>query len=244
VFRVKIKTSFLRTHQILDSSNMAMNPRILKFMNNAQNLTQKSYVYGLDKQKLHFIIKKRFRALRNHDIHREKDVPMESLTDLSSQQSGGNQSAASPQKQRLIKHIMRLTLLKGILIGISLVFLMVELYKTFLIPRGGSLLVSPGINESLLPLALISFGTIFALQWRLQILCQQHPAFQRNTDGTFPLMLGILGINFIGMGCLILLIRWGNLPSNVMFPIIGIWFLSFLAVFLYLSSQGKQHKAQ
>lgn len=213
-------------------------------MNNAQNLTQKSYVYGLDKQKLHFIIKKRLRVLRKHDIHREKDVPMESLTDPSSQPSGDNQSAASLQEQQLIRRITRLTLLKGILIGISLIFLVARLYNTFLIPRGGFPLVSHEVDELLLPLALISFGTIFALQWRLQILCQQHPAFQRNTDGTFSLMLGILGINFIGMGCLILLIRWGNLPSNVMFPIIGIWFLSFLAVYLYLSFRGKQHETQ
>ncbi len=169
---------------------------------------------------------------------------MESLVNCPDQPSRDNQSTMSPQEQRLIKRITRLTLLLGILIGISLVFLAVELYITFLIPRGGLLLVSPRVDELLLPLALISFGVIFVLQWKLQILRGQYFAFQRITDSTFSLQLGILGINFIGMGCLFLLIRWGNLPSNVMFPIIGVWFLSFLAVYLYLPFRGKRREAQ
>lgn len=167
---------------------------------------------------------------------------MENRMDRLEQPFGDNQLTMSLEEQRLIKRITRLTLLLGILVGIFLVFLVLVLYNTFLIPRGGPHLVAPVIDELLLPLALISFGTVFVIQWKLQILRGQYIAFRGNIDNTFSLQLGILGINFIGMGCLILLIRWGNVSSTIVFPIIGIWFLGFLGIYLYLPFRNKRRE--
>ncbi len=168
---------------------------------------------------------------------------MENRMDRSEQLPTNNQSTMSPEELQRFKRITRFTLLLGILIGIFLVLLAVVLYNTFLTPRGGSHLVAPVVDELLLPLALISSGAIFILQWRLQTLRGQYLAFRHVIDSTFSLQVGILGINFIGMGCLFLLIRWGNLPSNIVFPIIGVWFLSFLAICLYLPFRGKGREA-
>ncbi len=167
---------------------------------------------------------------------------MENRMSRSEQPLEDNQSTISLEEQYLVKRIIKLTLLLGILIGISLIFLAVVLNNTFLIPRGSFHLVTPVVDKLLLPIVLILFGVVFIIQWNLQLLRGRYIAFQRSIDSTFSLQLGILGMNFAGLGCLFLLIQWGNLPSKVVFPIIGLWFLSFLAVYFYLPFRKKRRE--
>src|ERR1019366_2348480 len=153
-----------------------------------------------------------------------------------------NQPTPLPEELQIIKHITRLTLLLGIMIGITLVFLAMVLYNTFFAPRGGPSLFAPIALELLLPLILISSGAAFVTQWRLQILRCQSTVFRNNIDTTFSWQLGILGISFIGAGCLILLIRRTSLPASIGLQAIGIWFIGFLAAYLYLLFHNRLRK--
>lgn len=109
---------------------------------------------------------------------------------------------------RLITRVMRWTLLTGMMLGCSLTLFGIEEFHT---PLQISDLV---IAHLLGPLWSIAFGATGVLYWNVQRLRSQLAALRRNADGLFSRRLfGLLGIEFIGLGCVVLLAPY--LPQDV-----------------------------
>lgn len=73
----------------------------------------------------------------------------------------------TPAEQRLIKRVMRLTLLQGIL---DMVLFGVLLYDFLIARKGGFHIATPSVDELLLSLVFILQGVVSILQWKAQVL--------------------------------------------------------------------------
>lgn len=138
----------------------------------------------------------------------------------------------------LSKSITRLAFCMGFSGGLVLLFMGVQLYDSFLPAKGGFHVVTPVVDDLLLPLSFIAMGILAILRWKVHLLSKQLSAVQRQAppsqDGLGPFLLlspfGITGFFFIFAGGQL---TWRHLPVLAVILVVGA--LSFLGAALFFS---------
>lgn len=140
-----------------------------------------------------------------------------------------------PSEQRLLKRLLRLTMLQGIMMGIGLTLGAGACYTlTGHIPHA-FFPASPLAYKLLTPLLMISMGCYYLLERSVQRLRRQHPAFRLDPSNRYPWPSNTLtfGLFYIWIGGSIALLFWFSLDTDWWGPILiagaGVLVVAFCA---------------
>lgn len=144
----------------------------------------------------------------------------------------------SSVERPLSTSITRLAFCMGFLGSLVLLFMGVQLYDSFSSTNGSFHLVTPVVDDLLLPLSFLAIGVLSILRWKMHLLSKQLSAVRRQQTPSqtglgwllFLSPLGLMGLFFIFAGAQMI---WWRIPPLAV--ILAVGSLSFLGIALFFS---------